>query len=73
MYLNSRGKLLNIRLVQNIAEWVGKMLRMFGLSEGERTELGWGQVESSEGNSNVRHGFCQDRRLLKNPPSVKKL
>ena len=55
VYLNSRGKPLNTRLVQSIAQWVGEMLRMFGLGEGERKELGWGQVESSEGNSNVCH------------------
>jgi len=55
VYLNSRGKPLNTRLVQSIAQWVGEMLRMFGLGEGERKELGWGQVESSEGSSNVCH------------------
>jgi len=29
---------------------VGKMLRMFGLGEGERTELGWGQQDETGGN-----------------------
>ena len=53
MYINSRGKLLNIALIQNIAQWVGKMLRMFGLGEGEKTELGWGQQDETGGNLDV--------------------
>ena len=54
VYINSRGKLQNIALIQNIAQWVGKMLRMFGLGEGEKTELGWGQQDETGGNVNVR-------------------
>ena len=54
VYINSRGKLLNITLVQNIAQWVGKMLRMFGLGEGEKAELGWGQLDEAGGNVDVR-------------------
>jgi len=49
VYINSRGKLLNLTLVQNISQWVGKMLRMFGLGEGEKTELGWGQQDETGG------------------------
>ncbi len=54
VYINSRGKTLNVELVRNITQWVGKMLRMFGLGEGEKTELGWGQADSSEGSVSVR-------------------
>ncbi|KAK0505081.1 tRNA synthetases class I (C) catalytic domain-containing protein [Armillaria luteobubalina] len=43
------GKNLNVSVVENVASWVGKMLRMFGLGEGESTELGWGQ-DAVEGN-----------------------
>ncbi|KAF8160698.1 tRNA synthetases class I (C) catalytic domain-containing protein [Crassisporium funariophilum] len=52
VYINSRGKAQNVALVQNIAQWVGKMLRMFGLGEGEKTELGWGQLDETGGNAN---------------------
>ncbi|ESK93375.1 cysteinyl-trna synthetase [Moniliophthora roreri MCA 2997] len=51
-YINLRGKNVNIGVVENIARWVGKMLRMFGLGEGESVELGWGQEGKSEGNFN---------------------
>ncbi|KAK0476727.1 tRNA synthetases class I (C) catalytic domain-containing protein [Armillaria novae-zelandiae] len=51
VYINSRGKNLNVSVVENVASWVGKMLRMFGLGEGESTELGWGQ-DTVEGNVN---------------------
>ncbi|KAK0242105.1 tRNA synthetases class I (C) catalytic domain-containing protein [Armillaria nabsnona] len=51
VYINSRGKDLNVSVVENVAIWVGKMLRMFGLGEGESTELGWGQ-DAVEGNVN---------------------
>lgn len=30
------------------------MLRMFGLGEGEKTELGWGQQDKTGGNVDVR-------------------
>jgi len=44
---------MNVRLVENIAQWMGKMLRMFGLGEGEKSELGWGQLDESGGQANV--------------------
>jgi len=50
VYINSRGNSLNIALIRNIAQWVGKMLRMFGLGEGEKSELGWGQQDETGGN-----------------------
>ncbi|KAF8826055.1 hypothetical protein HHX47_DHR6000361 [Lentinula edodes] len=48
-YLNSRGKAVNVGVVENNARWVAKMLRMFGLGEGESSEIGWGQESSAEG------------------------
>ncbi|GAW08139.1 cysteinyl-trna synthetase [Lentinula edodes] len=48
-YLNTRGKAVNVGVVENNARWVAKMLRMFGLGEGESSEIGWGQESSAEG------------------------
>lgn len=53
VYINSRGKNLNVGLVENIARWIGKMLRVFGLGEGESTEIGWGQDSQGETSVNV--------------------
>lgn len=52
VYINSRGKDLNVDLVERVARWVGDMLRMFGLGEGETSEIGWGQ-EQGDGPSAV--------------------
>ncbi|KAG6900716.1 hypothetical protein C0993_003742 [Termitomyces sp. T159_Od127] len=49
VYINSRGKTLNVSVVENCARWVGQMLRMFGLGEGENSEIGWGQDEHESG------------------------
>ena len=77
MYISSRANELDVRVVERIARWVGSMLRMFGLGEGDPSELGWGQL-SQDGTTSVnvshaRHNrfFCQ----LSNPDtrSVKKL
>ncbi|KAH7924212.1 cysteinyl-tRNA synthetase [Leucogyrophana mollusca] len=43
IYINSHGKDLNVSVIEHVARWVGQMLRMFGLGEGEKSELGWGQ------------------------------
>ncbi|TFK53566.1 cysteinyl-tRNA synthetase [Heliocybe sulcata] len=48
-YINSRGKDMNVKVVEYVAKWVGKMLRMFGLGEGESSEIGWGQDLGKEG------------------------
>ena len=54
VYINSRGKDLNVGVVEMVARWIGRMLRMFGLGEGENSEIGWGQAEDSgESNFNV--------------------
>lgn len=57
VYINARGANLEISVVERIARWVGSMLRMFGLGEGESSEIGWGQETTGEGNVNVSlHG-----------------
>lgn len=50
----SRGRAnVNIGVVQNVAAWVTKMLRMFGLAEGSAANggpgyIGWGSVSADE-------------------------
>jgi hypothetical protein len=39
--------------VENVARWVGQMLRVFGLGEGESSEIGWGQEDHVDGTVNV--------------------
>src|SRR5882762_2456101 len=48
VYINSQGKNLNIGLVENVARWVGEMLGIFGLGEGKKSEIGWGQEGTGE-------------------------
>ncbi|KAJ7887671.1 tRNA synthetases class I (C) catalytic domain-containing protein [Mycena olivaceomarginata] len=52
VYITSRGKGLNLYLLENVARWTGQMLRMFGLGEGSPEELGWGTDGSSAGGVN---------------------
>ncbi|KAI0798498.1 tRNA synthetases class I (C) catalytic domain-containing protein [Irpex lacteus] len=54
VYINSRNvnSNLDVSVVERIARWVGNVLRMFGLGEGESNEIGWGQ-EVGEGEGNV--------------------
>jgi cysteinyl-tRNA synthetase len=52
VYINSRANELDVKVVERIARWVGNMLRMFGLGEGDSSELGWGQV-SQDGTTSV--------------------
>ena len=60
IYINSRGTNIDISVVERVARWVGSMLRMFGLGEGETSEIGWGQEQSGEGNVNVRFTVLHD-------------
>ena len=53
VYINSRGKNLNVGAVESVARWVGQMLRVFGLGEGESSEIGWGQQNQGDGTFNV--------------------
>jgi cysteinyl-tRNA synthetase len=50
-YIASRGKVANVSVIESIARWTGRMLRMFGLGEGHDTsmELGWGQEDEGGG------------------------
>ncbi|KAN0091593.1 tRNA synthetases class I (C) catalytic domain containing protein [Tylopilus felleus] len=57
VYINSRGKALNVALIEQSARWVGDMLRMFGLGEGGKFELGWGQETTSDGDAANREDF----------------
>ncbi|KAF8629904.1 hypothetical protein AX15_003256 [Amanita polypyramis BW_CC] len=50
VYINSQGSKANADLVETIAVWISRMLRMFGLGEGESTEVGWGQ-ENKDNNA----------------------
>lgn len=53
VYIATRGSAANLEPVQVIAEWVTRMLRMFGLGEGPVSEgqIGWGK-ELGEGEEN---------------------
>jgi cysteinyl-tRNA synthetase len=56
VYVTSRGKgRVNIEVVERVARWVGDMLKMFGLGEGQSKEIGWGDVreDGAEGNVSV--------------------
>lgn len=53
VYNASRGKYLNVGVVETTARWIGQMLRIFGLGEGEYTEIGWGQESQADNNVNV--------------------
>lgn len=64
VYVNSRGKNLNLKLVERIARWVGQMLRMFGLGEGRSSEIGWGQERGEEGNMNADEILMPYLRIL---------
>lgn len=57
VYINSRGKNLNVGVVESTARWIGKMLRMFGLGEGDQSEIGWGQDNHGNETVNVRPLF----------------
>ncbi|CAO1626553.1 unnamed protein product [Sympodiomycopsis kandeliae] len=53
VYERERRQDPNVRVLQNIAGWVGEMLRMFGLGEGAVREgdIGWGEREGVDGES----------------------
>ncbi|KAL5528718.1 CYR1_2 [Sanghuangporus sanghuang] len=51
VYINSQGRNLDIDVVEQIARWVGRMLRVFGLGEGpivsSDAEISWGEERES--------------------------
>ncbi|KAJ7049675.1 tRNA synthetases class I (C) catalytic domain-containing protein [Mycena amicta] len=59
VYITTRGKALNVQLLENIAGWVGQMLRMFGLGAGPEAELGWGADDAS-----VASGVNREKVLM---------
>ena len=68
VYIKAPGGNLEIGLVQRVARWVGDILRMFGLGEGETQEIGWGQERSAdEGSVNVRPSLHSSASL---PPPL---
>lgn len=63
VYINSRNVNANmdVSVVERVARWVGEMLRIFGLGEGEVDEIGWGtEMREGEGSVNVSHYFALD-------------
>ena len=55
VYINTQGSKVNVDLLEAVAQWISRMLRMFGLGEGESTDIGWGQENKENGAINVRH------------------
>lgn len=55
VYLQGRPRLANIEPIRNVAEWLTRMLRMFGLGEGSAASqdglIGWGETSASGGQS----------------------
>ncbi|KAI6121909.1 hypothetical protein F5141DRAFT_1187015 [Pisolithus sp. B1] len=64
IYINSRGKALNVALVDQSARWVGQMLRMFGLGEGGESDLGWGTEQNINGGVNREEVLMPYLRVL---------
>lgn len=46
VYLKRGRSSTNIGVVRQVAAWITKMLRMFGLGEGQPTEIGWGVMQA---------------------------
>ena len=61
VYINSQGPKVNVDLVESVAQWISRMLRIFGLDEGESTGLGWGQESKENGTVNVRPSLVNFR------------
>jgi cysteinyl-tRNA synthetase len=53
LYINTRGPNVNVSVAEYAARWIGKMLRMFGLGEGENEDIGWGHEQDAGGNVDV--------------------
>ena len=65
VYISSRGRNVNTDVVEQVASWIGRMLRMFGLGEGNstRTEIGWGS-EQDQGAVDVSSSSRYARTVL---------
>jgi len=64
IYLNRPGRKINVSVVEQSARWIGDMLRMFGLGEGQTSEIGWGQEDEGAGGANVRTLFYLGYMIL---------
>ena len=66
-YLAERGRAYNIGPVRSIAEWVTRMLNMFGLGEGAAAasvgQVGWGKAGEEAGAGNVSQTAMSGFRL----------
>lgn len=47
IYLKRGRASTNIGVVRQVAGWITKMLRMFGLGEGPPVEIGWGALQEN--------------------------
>jgi cysteinyl-tRNA synthetase len=62
VYIKASANELDVSVVEAVARWIGSMLRMFGLGEGDPSDLGWGQL-SQDGSislnvGDARHYHC---------------
>lgn len=66
VYINSRGRKLNLNLslLEQCARWIGDMLRMFGLGEGQASEIGWGYEDEGPGGVNREETLMPYLRVL---------
>lgn len=53
VYLKRGRSATNISSIRQVAGWITKMLRMFGLGEGSPQEIGWGASTSASGGEDV--------------------
>lgn len=55
VYITQTSGKTNVGVLEKIAQWVGKMLRMFGLGEGPQVEgtFGWGETVREGENTHV--------------------
>lgn len=64
VYINSPGRKVNVSVVEQSATWIGDMLRMFGLGEGQASEIGWGQEDEGAGGVNREETLMPYLRVL---------
>lgn len=64
IYINTSGRKANVSVVEQSATWIGDMLRMFGLGEGQASEIGWGQEDEGAGGVNREETLMPYLRIL---------
>lgn len=70
VYINSRANEVDAGIVERVARWVGGMLRVFGLGEGDPSELGWGQP-SHDGTTSVNVSCTPPQSNLPSPKQLR--